>query len=277
MKRSQLIAVLVGLALIAALSSPAHARLYMMMQGSNVYPGVATPVPPAAGGFNVPHVGVNIYPSVPTPRAHPDGPNLYQYVRSNPVKLVDPDGLWGRETHWGDPVQKRVKGTYDIATDIGFSDKCARVLADWNQGVDDVTPAWLYPYFHFEPGRSAMANCRWNTGVDKLKRANVYVSPWIWDVSVYDGLAHIGEALHGYQDSFSHVAGHHAESGIKHITGPNDGHYTVATRFYNVGDSLNYRPDDPDLWPADHAATVADTKAKLEEIWKIPAVKCHCK
>jgi hypothetical protein len=103
MKRTHVIAVLVGMAAIATLSSPAHARLYMMMQGSNVYPGVATPMPPGpmqpmmaapmAGGFGRPHVGVNVYPAVSTPMPHPDGPNLYQYVRSNPVRYRDPSGL----------------------------------------------------------------------------------------------------------------------------------------------------------------------------------------
>lgn len=88
MKRLQLIAVLVGLATIAVLSSPAHARLYQMMRGSNVYPAVPAPMP-AAGGSGVPHVGVNVYPRVPSPMPHPDGPNLYQYVSSNPVNWVD--------------------------------------------------------------------------------------------------------------------------------------------------------------------------------------------
>jgi len=140
MKRTHLIAAIVGLTAIAATSSPAHARLYMMMHGSNVYPAVATPMPagpmspmissptpppspmmamrllgrmsvPMAGGFDRPHVGVNVYPDAaaamptmqrdpmdppvlfdPTGR-HPDGPNLYQYVRSNPVRWQDPSGL----------------------------------------------------------------------------------------------------------------------------------------------------------------------------------------
>lgn len=139
MKRTQVIAVLVGLAATLAISSPAHARLYMMMHGSNVYPGVSTPMPPMpaapmmaapmppmspmmaismpgrmpapmAGGFDRPHVGVNVYPDAAAamsvmPRdpmdppvlfdptgQHPDGPNLYQYVRSNPVRWQDPQG-----------------------------------------------------------------------------------------------------------------------------------------------------------------------------------------
>jgi hypothetical protein len=59
---------------------------------------MAAPMPgriptPMAGGFVRPHVGVNVYPSVSSPRPHPDGPNLYQYVRSNPVNRLDPDGM----------------------------------------------------------------------------------------------------------------------------------------------------------------------------------------
>jgi hypothetical protein len=261
-KRTKLLTAALVIAIVFTIANPALANRDPGMGG------MYGPMPPRVG-----QAGAG--------GQYRDGMNLYQYVRSNPITRVDPDGLWGRETHWGDPDLKRVKGTYDIAVDIGYSDKCARVLADWDQGVDDVTPAWLFPQYHFEPGRASNANSRWNKGVDKLKRANVYESPWIWDVSVTDGLAHIGEALHGYQDSFAHVASHDADTPWKHVTGPNEGHYDAAlaarTRFHKEGDSLNYRPDDPDLWPADHAATVADTKAKLEEIWKIPSIQCHCK
>jgi hypothetical protein len=90
MKRTHLIAALVGLAAIAASSSTAHARYYQT--GMNLYPGIPTPMPPMAGGFGAPHVGVNVYPGVSTPMPHPDGPNLYQYVRSNPVRFLDPTG-----------------------------------------------------------------------------------------------------------------------------------------------------------------------------------------
>jgi len=123
MKRLQLIAVLVGFVAVAALSSPAHAHLYMMRHGSNVYPAVATPMPPVpsapmaptaaspsmgpmvtmpmpgrryapmVGAMGRPHRGVNVYPSVSSPRPHPDGPNLYQYVRSNPIRYTDSSGL----------------------------------------------------------------------------------------------------------------------------------------------------------------------------------------
>jgi len=149
MKWTHVIAILVGLAAIVVSASDAHARYYQT--GINVYPAVATPMPPAPmppvvsalvppmspmaalpmpgrmptpmaaifagppidmpGILDTPHVGVNVYPSVSTPMPsmppdpmappvlfdptgqHPDGPNLYQYVRSNPVNRRDPDGL----------------------------------------------------------------------------------------------------------------------------------------------------------------------------------------
>ena len=273
MKRTRLITGLIGIVALslfaadaAAYYHPAMGRFLQRDPGPGGATRIGTAGRAVGGGFIQPD---------PVGNQYADGMNLYQYVRSNPITRLDPDGLWGRETHWGDPVRKRVKGTYDIAKDdVGFSHKCAKVLADWNQGVDDVTPAWAFPRFHFEPGRSAAYTERWNKGVKKLEEAEVWYG---FRPSVYDGLAHIGEALHSYQDGFSHKDTHHADTPWKHVTGPNSGHYAVATRFYKAGDSLNYRPDDPDLWPADHAATVAGTKAKLEAIWKMPSVQCHCK
>jgi hypothetical protein len=48
---------------------------------------------PVTANFGRPHVGVNVYPSLPTSMPEPDGANMYQYVRSNPVNAVDPEGL----------------------------------------------------------------------------------------------------------------------------------------------------------------------------------------
>lgn len=228
-----------------------------------------------------------------------DGMNLYQYVGSNPTNRVDPQGLWSDKVHY--------TGTYNMAKDVGFSPECAKILADWDQGVDDWTGASLFTWYHFNKdvngnpyacGRDCWFQRRWDKGVDKLKRANVYWSPWIWDVSVTDGLAHIGEALHHRQDSFAHNAKHNAETPFDHAPDVicllwGDGLGIVHQRCIdarlnnpNWGATVNKgtpqvrgrgRPDDEGFWKDDYDATLRDTKTLLEKIWQIPAVQCHCK
>lgn len=136
MRCTLVVTILIGLVVFPG---TALARYYQT--GVNVYPGVPTPMPPMpmapmptmasasmppapptmamrgpggmsapmAAGFGRPHVAVNVYPAVPTPAPHPDGPNLYQYVRSNPVRYTDSSGLavdpgkdcglWSRSNH----------------------------------------------------------------------------------------------------------------------------------------------------------------------------------
>ena len=135
MKRMHLTAVLVGLGVVAIVSTNVQARYN---PGMNVYPAVGTPMPGAQmrvfpptspmmavsmkGGMPAPvvegwdsrsqrlHISMNIYPEAPAAMPpvrrdsmyppilfdptgqHPDGPNLYQYVRSNPVRWQDPKG-----------------------------------------------------------------------------------------------------------------------------------------------------------------------------------------
>ena len=106
------------------------------------------------------------------------------------------------------------------------------------------------------------------------------------EVSVYDGLAHIGEALHHRQDSFAHNASHNAETPFDHapsficlLWGDGFGiiyRPCIDARQNNPNWSNPHRPDDPGQWPADHAATLADAKRLLEQIWNIPAVRCYC-
>jgi len=199
--------------------------------------------------------------------------NLYGYVLNNSPNVVDPDGRWGSETHYG--KSGIVDGTYEVAMKVGFSSKCAEVLAAWNIGVDNVTPAWLFPQFHFDPGRSAAFQERWNKGITKLRQARVWYS-WT-QPCVYGGLAHIGEALHSYQDGFSHIVAHDADTPLKHVSDPNTGQYPVDTRFYKKGESLAHRPDDPDLFPGDWKAAISGTEMQLGEIWRIPSVQCHCR
>lgn len=273
MKETHLIAILVGIVAVGLVAADASAYYHPTLgrflsrdpgSGDSMRIGVAGPA-----------TVLQFIPRDPVGR-YRDGMNLYQYVQSNPITRVDPDGLWGRETHYG--KGGIVMGTYDIADKVGFNKRCAEVLAAWNQGVDDMTSAVLFPQYHFDPGRAEAYTRRWNRGVKKLNEAKVWFG---FQPSVYDGLARIGEALHSYQDGFSHTAKHHADTPWKHITGPNSGPYgdlVEETRFHKKRtDSRVHVPDDPDLWPEDHQAAVTGTTKLLQEIWKIPSVQCYCK
>jgi hypothetical protein len=220
-----------------------------------------------------------------------DGMNLYQYVSSDPIGHVDPMGLWEKDIHW--------KATFDIAVDIiGFKRKCAKVIADWNQGVDDWTPAWnpFATQFHFNKdingkecscGRDCWFKRRWKKGVAKLKKANVYHSLSLFDVSVTDGVAHIGAALHSRQDSFAHIAKHDAETPFDHapdkvcfLWGDWFGAINqrcIKARHENPNWGNHGRPDDAKRWSDEADAAKTDTENLLRAIWQIPSVQCHCK
>jgi hypothetical protein len=92
MKRKHLIAVLVGIVAMSIFAADASAYYHPGMgvfMSRDPGPGGAMRVggggPAAAGGF------------IPRDQ-YADGPNLYQYVRSNPIGRVDPLGLWSKDS-----------------------------------------------------------------------------------------------------------------------------------------------------------------------------------
>lgn len=281
MKRTLLLATLAAFA-VAVLAADASAMYHPGM-------GVFMNRDPGAGGAMRAGAGGAAPVGQFIPRdQYRDGMSLYQYVRSNPINRVDPTGQWSKDLHY--------QATYDAAMKVGYSDKCARVLASWDQGVDDWTGASLFTWYHFNKdvdgnpfgcGRDCWFKTRWDKGVDKLKQANVYESLWIWDVSLTDGLAHVGASLHHRQDSFAHNASHNAETPFDHAPSVicllwGDGFGIIHQRCIDAkANNANWfdphRPDKKDIWAADWNATVADTESLLKEIWQIPTVRCHCK
>jgi len=192
-----------------------------------------------------------------------DGMNLYEYVSSNPVNRVDPFGLWKSDMHYDE--------TSRLAKKIGFKGLCAAKIAGANQGVDDLTPATnnAYQRYHFngktgilgdfipyKPGRDEIANTRWEDAQDLLKKKGC---------NVYPALYLVGQALHGFQDAYSHSVSHHADTAWKHVTGPNQWPF------------WHSRPDKRSKWLKDWTATSINTQSALQAIWADPKVQCICK
>lgn len=102
-----------------------------------------------------------------------------------------------------------------------MSAECANRIAKWNIGVDRVTGAALFPQFHFDldadgnpfpRGRDWWYRHRWTEGNQLLANAkNCH--------DVRRALNKIGEALHSFQDGYSHQASGtpHAKDRLGHM------------------------------------------------------------
>ena len=167
MNRTHLIAFLVALVAIASSSSTTHARYYQ--SGMNVYPAVATPIPPMPtpgavsppmtgrfirsqadrhSPFGAPHLRVNVYPPVPSPMApqpvrhFSDGPSLYQCVGSNPINYLDPSGLKRYKVKTGSGLVAHRTLVVDV-----WDDACCNVIGYREFSMAPVLPhegKWYY-------------------------------------------------------------------------------------------------------------------------------------
>ena len=151
-----------------------------------------------------------------------DGLNWYVYAYNNPLKYVDPTGMWGKEIHYGDEKW----GTLRWARDLGFSDKQAHLIASANHGTDFgllTNPLLLIvgQKYHFNTNPNgidsriivaeqhldkaiALYNKAMSTkgkGEGLIKWSNNLVA------SVLEGQAmiHLGKGLHAIQDISAHI------------------------------------------------------------------------
>ena len=140
------------------------------------------------------------------------GLNLNQFVNNNPSLILDPLGLYGIDAHLG--------LTHYLATMAGFCEEDARLVADWNQWVDDnpsTNPfySWLR-YFEFGFGANSLKMRRamnphfpidpTNTKSEATVIENSEYVQRLVKISIYDigTIKAFGSALHTYQDSWAH-------------------------------------------------------------------------
>ena len=120
--------------------------------------------------------------------------NLYSYVMSDPVNLVDPAGLWGEDVHSG------MTNTWALAA--GLTPGQAGRLARADQGTDGGFGSWMSVIGdqsrHFNEGGSGDSRSSWAEA--EFQRALGFYKAGKIDAA----FGHLGRGLHSIQDTYAH-------------------------------------------------------------------------
>jgi RHS repeat-associated protein len=128
-------------------------------------------------------------PDIAGPRLDdPQSLNRYAYTRNNPLRRVDPDGLYDRDVH--------MSLTWALGEAAGYGSAQAFGVAVADQGVDD-NPATSAAYGGTE--RQRQANADWHfPSAQRLTDLATETAGALTETS-------LGQYMHVFQDSFSHA------------------------------------------------------------------------
>ncbi len=226
------------------------------------------------------------------------GLNLYEYANSDPVKVVDAHGFWGRDVHYvGTKRWSRLAGyIYGGCSEI-LGRSCNYVDSD----LSGKSPKpWGDFRCHFDTdkeGNNFVMGARDGRIAEHSNNAKAILTPpSISYETVGEGLKEVGTALHPLQDKFSHSITHQAITPLWHApkwwcrykTGmplsslmeePSNPWFHIclwhSENNPNWGDS--HRPDKVEMWESDFLATGTASKAFVKQFLDYPCVCARCK
>jgi RHS repeat-associated protein len=134
---------------------------------------------------------------------NPQKLNRYAYSLNNPYRYLDPNGKWAEDVHSGINNTHKGYGTYLWATQIGFSDREARIIGRGDNATDN-NAGWAIisgvPGRHFNTSIPGSVDSRQIFAEKDLQIA----------VALYrqgrqeEALSILGRGLHGIQDIIAH-------------------------------------------------------------------------
>ena len=223
MKRTTLLTAALAIAVIAA-ATPAFAMRDPGAGGMAMYN--YGPMPPRIG-----QAGIG--------GQYSDGMSLYQYVRSNPTNMKDPQGLWAQNVH--ELATKR------WAIQVGYPNVAAAAVGAADNAVDNWTSstAWV-PYagdqgYHFNRNLSGGTDSRMDRWKKHLSSAKIEcLYKYRSNDNPEKAAKELGTALHPYQDWVAH-----GDYGIYDKGEIWDRHNSFSPQ-KDFGNPYDY-PDDPTL------------------------------
>ncbi len=144
-----------------------------------------------------------------------DGVNWYAYVGNNPLRYIDPEGLWDPDVHFRWAKASALRG--------GFSDADARRIGQAAHDIDNLTTLGSAPHYG---NRQAYANQMAAEGVALWKQGKRTEALTLW-----------GQGAHALEDEYAHSD----ISKLEHITASVFDWLTGKTGQYSIEDPQRLR------------------------------------